>query len=227
MPDFAGGAGGDPGRLPRTSTTCPRPRSRPASTRRRSASSACSRRTRSRSSSARLPTNLVPNRDLGFMLWGQPFYGALEYELGDLQRRRRRRQQQRRPRLQRRQDFAGRIFVLAVQGHAPWEARAASASASPAPTAAARARSSNPGLPQYKTDAQQNFFTYVANSPATAAGTAFANGRQWRITPQGYWYWGPFGFLWEWAQSNNDVSLNGNTPDHPRQRPGRRSSRGC
>ena len=29
-----------------------------------------------------LPTNLVPNRDLGFMLWGQPFYGALEYDLG-------------------------------------------------------------------------------------------------------------------------------------------------
>src|SRR5262249_14814425 len=28
------------------------------------------------------PTGLVPNRDLGFMLWGQPFYGALEYEFG-------------------------------------------------------------------------------------------------------------------------------------------------
>src|SRR5262249_57232510 len=27
-------------------------------------------------------TNIVPNRDLGFMLWGQPFYGMLEYELG-------------------------------------------------------------------------------------------------------------------------------------------------
>ena len=47
----------------------------------------------------------------------------------------------------------------------------------------------------------------MTNSPATADGTAFADGEQYRISPQGYWYWGPAGFMWEWVQSNNEVGL--------------------
>jgi phosphate-selective porin OprO/OprP len=157
-----------------------------------------------------LPTNLVPNRDLGFMLWGQPFYGALEYELAIMNGTADGGSNNNDLAFSDDKTFAGRLFFSPLKD-SPWE-WARGLSAGVAGTAGRRKGSiSNPGLPQYKTDAQQNFFTYVTNSPATATGTAFANGNQWRITPQATYYWGPFGFLGEWVQSNNDVSLNGNT----------------
>ncbi|MBX3025463.1 porin [bacterium] len=157
-----------------------------------------------------LPNNLVPNRDLGFMLWGVPFYGAMEYELallngtadggsnnGDVG-------------FGDDKTFAGRLFFQPLKdGQWEW---ARGLGAGIAGTIGIRKGSlSTPGLPQYKTDGQQNFFTYVTNSPPTAAGTAYANGYQWRISPQATYYWGPFGFLGEWVQSNNDITLNNNT----------------
>jgi phosphate-selective porin OprO/OprP len=157
-----------------------------------------------------LPTNLVPNRDLGFMLWGQPFYGALEYELALMNGTADGASNNNDLGLDDNKTFAGRVFFQPLKD-SPWE-WARGLSAGVAGTAGRRNGSiTNPGLPQYKTDAQQNFFTYVVNSPATATGTAFAHGNQWRITPGATYYWGPFGFLGEWAQSNNDISLNGNT----------------
>ncbi len=157
-----------------------------------------------------LPTNLVPNRDLGFMLWGQPFYGALEYELAIMNGTADGASNNSDIAFSDDKTFAGRLFFSPLKD-SPWE-WARGLSAGVAGTAGRRKGSiSNPGLPQYKTDAQQNFFTYVTSSPASATGTAFANGSQWRISPQATWYWGPFGFLGEWVQSNNDVSLNGNT----------------
>lgn len=159
-----------------------------------------------------LPNNLVPNRDLGFMLHGQPFYGALEYQLailngtadggsntGDVG-------------FGDDKTFAGRLFASPFKD-SPWE-WLRGLGAGVAGTAGRRKGSiSSPGLPQYKSDGQQNFFTYVTSSPPTAIGTAFANGSQWRISPQATWYWGPFGFLGEWVQSHNDINLNGNTQD--------------
>jgi len=53
--------------------------------------------------------------------------------------------------------------------------------------------------PGYTTDGQQKFFTY--------ASTATADGTHWRISPQGYYYWGPFGLLGEYAISDQKVEL--------------------
>jgi phosphate-selective porin OprO/OprP len=154
-----------------------------------------------------LPTNLVPNRDLGFMLWGQPFYGAVEYQFalldgtvdgGSLNND---------------QDptddkmFAGRLFFLPFKDR-PWEWARGIGFGIAGTYGDQKGSLSQPLLPQYRSDGQQVFFSYVTNSPATAAGTAKAYGPQSRIAPQGYWYWGPFGFLWEWTQSENDVQLN-------------------
>lgn len=153
-----------------------------------------------------LPTNLVPNRDLGFMLWGQPFYGAVEYQLalldgvvdgGSLNND---------------QDFnddklfAGRLFFLPFKDR-PWEPLRGFGIGLAGTYGDQKGSLSNPQLPQYRSDGQQVFFRYVTNSPATSAGTARANGPQSRISPQGYWYWGPAGFLWEWVQTENDVQL--------------------
>jgi phosphate-selective porin OprO and OprP len=50
----------------------------------------------------------------------------------------------------------------------------------------------------YTTDGQQKFFTYAAG--------VVANGTHWRISPQGYYYCGPFGILGEYVISDQDVS---------------------
>jgi phosphate-selective porin OprO/OprP len=61
--------------------------------------------------------------------------------------------------------------------------------------------------PGYTTDGQEKFFTY--SSKVLPAGT------HWRISPQGYYYYGPFSLLGEYAISAQRLtggSVTGNTP---------------
>lgn len=55
-------------------------------------------------------------------------------------------------------------------------------------------------LPGYATAGQQQFFAY---NPAT--GAVQADGAHWRFSPQGYYYWGPFGLLGEYVISDQGV----------------------
>jgi phosphate-selective porin OprO/OprP len=52
-------------------------------------------------------------------------------------------------------------------------------------------------LPSYKTPGQQTFFSYAAGVSAL--------GEQYRIDPQFYYYWGPFGLLGEYIVSSQEV----------------------
>lgn len=52
-------------------------------------------------------------------------------------------------------------------------------------------------LPSYRTSGQQTFFSYATN--------ATANGRQYRIDPQAYYFVGPFGLLGEYVVSSQEV----------------------
>ena len=52
-------------------------------------------------------------------------------------------------------------------------------------------------LPSYKTPGQQTFFSY-------ATGVS-ADGQQYRIDPQFFYYWGPFGLLGEYILSSQSV----------------------
>ncbi len=52
-------------------------------------------------------------------------------------------------------------------------------------------------LPNYKTPGQQTFFSY--------AGTVMADGEQFRVDPQLYYYWGPFGMQGEYVLSSQKV----------------------
>ncbi len=56
-------------------------------------------------------------------------------------------------------------------------------------------------LPSYKTPGQQTFFSYSA----TAANTVSADGEQFRVDPQAYYYWGPFGVMGEYVLSSQKV----------------------
>jgi len=64
----------------------------------------------------------------------------------------------------------------------------------------------SPGLPTFKTTAQQTFGRY--RSDGTAAGTVVADGTQWRVSPQGQLYIGSFGAIAEYVLSSQEVRRN-------------------
>ena len=55
-------------------------------------------------------------------------------------------------------------------------------------------------LRSFVSPGQQRIFAYSA--------TSVADGDHWRVAPQGYWYWGPFGLFGEYIVSNQEV-VNG------------------
>jgi len=63
------------------------------------------------------------------------------------------------------------------------------------------------GLPDdrgYPTEAEQTFFSYLSGVGTNAAtSNVIADGTHWRLGPQAYWYWGPFGLLGEYAVSSH------------------------
>lgn len=147
-----------------------------------------------------LPTNLVPNRDLGIQLSGDFAGGAVSYQAGvfngvadggsgDLD-------------TNDGKDYAGRLFFQpflkssgALRGLG---FGVAGSSGKQEGTVAA------PGLPSLRTQAQATFFSY--RTDGTPAGTVFANGDRTRLSPQLYWYAGPFGLLAEYAISEQEVT---------------------
>jgi phosphate-selective porin OprO and OprP len=146
-----------------------------------------------------LPTNLVPNRDLGVQVGGDLAGGVVSYAAGifngvpdganadaDTNDGK---------------DAAGRLFFQPfVKGTGPLKnlgfgVAASQGSQTGTPTST--------GLAAYKTPGQVNFFTY--RSDGTAAGTTVADGTHYRLSPQGYLYSGPFGLLAEYVISRQEV----------------------
>jgi len=63
------------------------------------------------------------------------------------------------------------------------------------------------GLPQdngYATEGQQVFFRYYTSAAAGSPNVA-ADGRHWRVSPQGYWHWDRFGLQGEYAISSQHL----------------------
>ncbi len=177
-------------------------------------------------------TDLAPNRDIGVELHGDLFSGAVSYAAGifngapdfngttvnqDVNDNR---------------AFAGRFFfqpwktssVVALQGLGFGVGGSYEVD-----------HGTNTDLtPGYRTDGQQNFFTYSSG--------VFADGTHWRISPQAYYYYGPLSLsaeylisdqrvtkggisadlqntAWEisggWVVTGENASYNGITPKHP------------
>ena len=142
-----------------------------------------------------LPTDLVPNRDIGFQVGGDIAGGRLSYAAGifngvgdgrntanaDFEDHR---------------EFAGRVFAQPFKG----TSIAALQNFGFGLAGSWGNTSSNvTGLPSaFLTDGQQQLFAYTNG--------AVANGNHWRLSPQGYYYWGPFGFLGEYVISDQRVT---------------------
>ena len=150
-----------------------------------------------------LATDLVPNRDVGFELHGDLFGGAVSYAGGIFNGAPDYSSTTTNADYEDNKAFAGRVFfqpwkksdVRALQGlgfgvGGSYEVdRAATNTAGTGLT------------PGYTTDGQQKFFTYASG--------VFASGPHWRISPQAYYYYGPFGLLGEYVISDQQVSQRG------------------
>ena len=160
-----------------------------------------------------LATDLVPNRVVGFDLHGDLFDKRASYAAGifngttdggnsgnvDFADDR---------------GFAGRLFFqpfrestsTALQGFG--FGLAGTYETMSAANTAGLPTSTGGSLPGYFTDGQQQFFAY---NPADKA-VVMAKDGHWRLSPQAYYYYGPFGLLGEYVISEQTVSRTGVAP---------------
>ncbi|MGH7598029.1 MAG: OprO/OprP family phosphate-selective porin [bacterium] len=147
-----------------------------------------------------LPANLGPNRDVGVQLHGELAKGAITYvagifngvadgasadtDNGD------------------EKDFAIRFFILPFKNTSTALQGLGAGIAGSSGTQ--QGSIASPSLPSYRTPAQQTYFSYRAD--ATAAGTAIASGKRTRLSPQGYYYSGPFGLFGEYVIAKQEVA---------------------
>jgi phosphate-selective porin OprO/OprP len=148
-----------------------------------------------------LPTNLVPNRDIGIQWGGSVLSDTLSYQAGvfngnvdnstvdaDLNDQK---------------DYLARVFAEPFRkGDGFLKGLGLGIAYGYGVQQGAIAPSNNPNLPTYRTVGQQTFFSYL--------GGAFADGPRRRISPQFYYYNGPYGLLGEYVASEQDVTRSSN-----------------
>jgi phosphate-selective porin OprO/OprP len=136
-----------------------------------------------------LPTNLVPNRDVGVQLHGELWNGALGYAVGvfngvpdggsaDVD-------------TNDGKDLAARLFAHPFRNTSMEPLKGLGVGM------AVTTGSQQGTLPSFKTSGQATFFSYSSG--------VTADGRRLRLSPQAYYYWGPFGLLGEYVSSSQDV----------------------
>ena len=160
-----------------------------------------------------LVTDLVPNRDVGFEVHGDLFDGRVSYAAGIFNGTSDGANSGN-------TDFAddracvGRLFfqpfkqssAAALQGFG--FGLAASYETMSATNTSALPSTTGGSLPGYFTDGQQQFFAYKPASNAVVV----AEDNHWRLSPQGYYYYGPFGLLGEYIISDQKVKRTGVAP---------------
>jgi phosphate-selective porin OprO/OprP len=155
-----------------------------------------------------LPSDIVPNRDLGLQVSGTFTFpsGTLTYQVGyfngvtdgtstdanstpDIDNNDKK-------------DWVARLFAQPfLRTDSVFRGLGAGIAVSYANQVGTAA---NTLLPAYKTETQRNFFSYDAAT--TAAGATIANGERLRISPQAYYYYKSFGLLTEYVSESQDVS---------------------
>jgi phosphate-selective porin OprO/OprP len=160
-----------------------------------------------------LVTDLVPNRDVGFELHGDLLDGRVSYAAGvfngttdggnsgnvDFSDDR---------------AFGGRLFFQPFRKSSATVLEgfgfgvAGTYETMSMTNTAALPSNTGGSLPGYFTDGQQQFFAY---NPADKA-VVVASGDHWRLSPQAYYYYGPFGLMGEYAISDQGVSRTALAP---------------
>jgi phosphate-selective porin OprO/OprP len=144
------------------------------------------------------PTELVPNRNVGAEVHGDLFNGALSYAAGafngvadggsgDIETG------------ANSKDVAARIFAQPFLNTSMAGLKGFGLG-----LGASYGFEAGSSLPSFATLGRQTFFSYtnVANTNVTEAGDHV------RIVPQGWYFWGPAGLYWEYADSSEKFQLN-------------------
>ncbi|HWT82705.1 MAG TPA: porin, partial [Candidatus Methylomirabilis sp.] len=160
-----------------------------------------------------LATDLVPNRDVGFEVHGDLFEGRVSYAAGifngtsdgassgnaDFADDR---------------AYVGRLFFQPFRKSSSAVLQgvgfgvAGSYETMSTTNTAGLPSTTGGSLPGYFTDGQQQFFAYKPASNAVVV----AEDNHWRLSPQGYYYYGPFGLLGEYVISDQKVKRTGVGP---------------
>lgn len=154
-----------------------------------------------------LPTNLVPNRDIGIEVNGDLFDKSVGYadgyfngvadgtSGGD-------------PDFSDDKEFEGRIFALPFKNTpGPLQGLGVGIAGSAGDQNGAAGLPSGSGaIPGYRSQGQAAIFTYSQAGAGAGTNAAVAAGGHYRISPQAYYYRGPFGLLGEYVDSTQRVS---------------------
>jgi len=144
------------------------------------------------------PTQLVPNRDVGFMAHGDVLGGALQYHAGvfngtadggssDFDQS------------DSDKDVAGRLFAQPFLGSDIGGLRGLGFGVS-------GTLGDHAGAPRaYLSPGVQRLFGYRTGT----APNVLADGQNWRVSPQAYYYWGPFGVFGEYVVSSQELQQAG------------------
>jgi phosphate-selective porin OprO/OprP len=165
-----------------------------------------------------LPTDLVPNRDIGLQLGGDLGGGRINYSLGVFNGVADGTSSDNNPTpdfsSDGKGDIAARIFLrpFLLAGN---PALASLGFGIAGTYAHATGSPANTLLAAYKTSGQQTFFSYRGNTAATQTqpainNGAYASGERLRVAPQIYYYLGPIGLLGEYTRVRQGVArVNG------------------
>ncbi len=143
-----------------------------------------------------LATDLVPYRSIGAELHGDIDEGTLDYQAGIFNGLPDYNTSTINTNFDDNMAFAGRVFTSPFKNTSltPLSGLGVGVSGS-----YEQDQPSTAGLtPGFTTDGQEKFFTYL--------GTTVAHGPHWRVSPQGYYYWGPLGLMSEYVVSDQEVS---------------------
>lgn len=150
-----------------------------------------------------LPTALTPGRDVGYQIWGEISGGVVSYAAGIFNGVGDGRSSSNTD-FDDNPEFAARVFT---QPFKKTDLNALRGLGFGLGGSWGDYSTTNlTGLPSgngYITDGQQQFF---AHNPAT--GVVMAEGEHWRLAPQGYYYFGPFGMMGEYTISSQGVRRN-------------------
>lgn len=144
------------------------------------------------------PTQLVPNRDVGLQVHGDVLGGGLRYEVGvfngvanggsgDNEQ------------ADDEKDVAARLFATPfVKSDNDWLRGVGFG-------VAGTYGEQDGALRSLVSPGQQTFFSYTTGAGTVAAPNVTADGNIWRVSPQAYYYVGPFGVFGEYVISSQEV----------------------
>ncbi len=151
-----------------------------------------------------LPTNLVPNRDIGLQVGGDVDSGLVNYAVGvfngvaDLGNGDGDANDSK--------DLDARIFLQPVKTGSLKGLGIGIAGTIGTEQGGLSGTTLSSGLPSYRSPSQQTVFRYRVDAVAPL-NSVLASGSRKRLVPQGYFYSGPFGVQGEYALSRQEVRL--------------------